>query len=58
MLIFLIIQIGGLADVLLKKKTYKERMDEMLLQYVFPEFNSPRGHMRARVNVDSFFKSI
>jgi len=25
-------------------------MDKMLLQYVFPEFNSPHGHMRARVN--------
>lgn len=24
-------------------------MDKMLLQYVFPEFNSPHGHMRARV---------
>lgn len=25
-------------------------MDKMLLQYVFPEFNSPHGHMRARVS--------
>ncbi|KAL6429387.1 hypothetical protein ACFW04_008221 [Cataglyphis niger] len=40
--------IGSLADVLLKKKIYKEQMDKMLLQYVFPEFNSPHGHMRAR----------
>lgn len=40
--------IGSLADILLKKKLYKEQMDKMLLQYVFPEFNSPHGHMRAR----------
>ncbi|XP_069686580.1 importin-7 isoform X4 [Periplaneta americana] len=40
--------VGTLADVLLKKKTYKEEMDDMLCQYVFPEFTSPRGHMRAR----------
>lgn len=40
--------VGSLADVLFKKKLYREQMDEMLLQYVFPEFNSPHGHMRAR----------
>ncbi|XP_034942293.1 importin-7 [Chelonus insularis] len=40
--------IGSLADILLKKKIYKEQMDKMVLQYVFPEFNSPHGHMRAR----------
>lgn len=30
-------------------------MDKMLLQYVFPEFNSPHGHMRARVNNSYLF---
>ncbi|XP_012286737.1 importin-7 [Orussus abietinus] len=40
--------VGSLADILLKKKVYKDQMDNMLLQYVFPEFNSPHGHMRAR----------
>ncbi|XP_012261739.1 importin-7 [Athalia rosae] len=40
--------VGALADVLLKKKIFKEEMDKMLLQYVFPEFSSPHGHMRAR----------
>ncbi|GFG30315.1 hypothetical protein Cfor_02128 [Coptotermes formosanus] len=40
--------VGTLADLLLKKKAYKEQMDDMLCQYVFPEFASPRGHMRAR----------
>lgn len=40
--------VGGLADILLKKQIYKEQMDKMLMQYVFPEFHSPHGHMRAR----------
>ncbi|XP_067012437.2 importin-7 [Anabrus simplex] len=40
--------VGTLADVLLKKKVYKDQMDNMLCQYVFPEFSSPHGHMRAR----------
>ncbi|KAG7199899.1 hypothetical protein KM043_014345 [Ampulex compressa] len=40
--------VGSLAEVLLKRKVYREQMDKMLMQYVFPEFNSPHGHMRAR----------
>ncbi|ENN75634.1 hypothetical protein YQE_07812, partial [Dendroctonus ponderosae] len=40
--------IGSLADVLLKKKPYKDQLDQLFLKYVFPEFNSERGHMRAR----------
>lgn len=40
--------VGTLADLLLRRKAYKEQMDDMLCQYVFPEFASPRGHMRAR----------
>ncbi|XP_020286261.1 importin-7 [Pseudomyrmex gracilis] len=40
--------IGTLAEVMLKKKVYREQMDKMLLQYIFPEFSSPHGHMRAR----------
>lgn len=43
--------IGSLSEILLKKKAYKEEIDKMLLQYVFPEFISQHGHMRARVNV-------
>ncbi|XP_046627722.1 importin-7 [Neodiprion virginianus] len=39
---------GTLAEVLLKKKIFKEEMDKLLMQYVFPEFASPHGHMRAR----------
>lgn len=40
--------VGTLADVLNKKKIYKDQMERMLCQHVFPEFNSPHGHMRAR----------
>ncbi|XP_011502496.1 PREDICTED: importin-7 isoform X2 [Ceratosolen solmsi marchali] len=40
--------VGTLADVLLKKNIYKDQMDKMLMQYVFPEFNSLQGHMRTR----------
>ena len=35
--------IGALSDILLKKKNYKEKMEEFLVQIVFPEFNSPHG---------------
>ncbi|OXU20007.1 hypothetical protein TSAR_005120 [Trichomalopsis sarcophagae] len=40
--------VGTLADILLKKKIFKDQMDKMLMQYVFPEFNSPQGFMRTR----------
>uniref|UniRef100_U5EWH1 Putative nuclear transport receptor ranbp7/ranbp8 importin beta superfamily n=1 Tax=Corethrella appendiculata TaxID=1370023 RepID=U5EWH1_9DIPT len=40
--------VGTLADVLLKKKVFKEQVETLLMQYVFPEFLSPHGHMRAR----------
>lgn len=40
--------VGTLADVLLKKKIYRDQLDQLFLKYVFPEFQSSRGHMRAR----------
>ena len=40
--------VGTLADVLLKKKPYKDQLDQLFFKYVFPEFASSRGHMRAR----------
>lgn len=36
---------------MLKKKDFKDQMDKVLVQYIFPEFNSPHGHLRARVNI-------
>lgn len=40
--------IGSLSDILLRKKMYRDQLDQLFIKYVFPEFNSSRGHMRAR----------
>lgn len=40
--------IGTMGNVLLKKKIYKDQMETMIATYVFPEFQSPYGFMRAR----------
>lgn len=45
-----------MADILLKKSFFKDQMDTLIHQYVFREFQSPHGHLRARVSnlVQSF----
>lgn len=40
--------VGSLADILLKKALYKNQMEQLLAQFVYPEFSSPHGHLRAR----------
>lgn len=40
--------IGAVAPVLLKKNVYKDQVEMMLVSYVFPEFISPHGFLRAR----------
>lgn len=40
--------IGAIADILLKKDQYKNNMENMLISYVFPHFQSPLGFLRAR----------
>uniref|UniRef100_A0A672J158 Importin N-terminal domain-containing protein n=1 Tax=Salarias fasciatus TaxID=181472 RepID=A0A672J158_SALFA len=40
--------IGSLAEILLKKKIYKDQMEYMLQNHVFPLFCSDLGYMRAR----------
>lgn len=40
--------IGSIAEVLLKKREYRNQIEQMLTEYVFPEFQSKHGHMRAR----------
>uniref|UniRef100_A0A668AMM7 Importin 8 n=1 Tax=Myripristis murdjan TaxID=586833 RepID=A0A668AMM7_9TELE len=40
--------IGALAELLLKKRMYREQMELMLQNYVFPLLNSPLGYLRAR----------
>lgn len=40
--------IGAVAPVLLKKNMYKDQVETMLVNYVFPEFTSQHGFLRAR----------
>ncbi|KAK7913326.1 hypothetical protein WMY93_013537 [Mugilogobius chulae] len=40
--------IGSLAEILLKKKIYKDQMEFMLQNHVFPLFHNVLGYMRAR----------
>ena len=37
-----------MAELLLKKKAYKDKLEDFLTQIVFPEFANPIGHIRAR----------
>jgi len=40
--------VGSLADILLRQTKYKDQMEQLVAQYVFPEYSSPHGHLRAR----------
>lgn len=40
--------VGAVAPVLLKKNMYKDQVEMMLVSYVFPEFQSQHGFLRAR----------
>lgn len=40
--------IGAVAHILLKKNMYKDQVEMLLVSYVFPEFQSPYGFLRAR----------
>ncbi|XP_044732158.1 importin-7 isoform X2 [Chrysoperla carnea] len=40
--------VGSLAERLQAKPEYRQQLDGLIAQYVFPEFASPYGHMRAR----------
>ena len=40
--------VGSVADILLKKELYKDQMENMIVAYVFPQFQSPNGYLRAR----------
>ncbi|XP_031438551.1 importin-8 isoform X1 [Clupea harengus] len=40
--------IGSLAELLLKKRLYRDQMELMLQNYVFPLLNSNLGYLRAR----------
>lgn len=34
---------GTLAEILVKKKAYSDKLEPMIVNYVFPEFNNPHG---------------
>jgi importin-7 len=40
--------VGTVADLLLKKPVYKDQMEDLLVTYVFPYFQSSCGFLRAR----------
>ncbi|OWF54942.1 importin-7-like [Mizuhopecten yessoensis] len=40
--------IGAVAEILLKRKIYKDQAEMMLTTHVFPEFTSEHGFLRAR----------
>ncbi|KAK1323984.1 hypothetical protein QJS10_CPA02g00514 [Acorus calamus] len=44
-----LLAIGALCDKLKQTEPYKSELEPMLVQHVFPEFNSPVGHLRAKV---------
>jgi hypothetical protein len=46
--------VGAVAPVLLKKNVYKDQVEAMLVSYVFPEFQSPHGFLRARVRIETY----
>ncbi|KAL2530089.1 Importin beta-like SAD2-like protein [Forsythia ovata] len=43
-----LLAIGALCDKLKHTEPYKSELEHMLVQYVFPEFSSPMGHLRAK----------
>ncbi|KAI3796270.1 hypothetical protein L1987_38937 [Smallanthus sonchifolius] len=43
-----LLAIGTLCDKLKQTEPYKSELEPMLVQHVFPEFNSPVGHIRAK----------
>ena len=50
--------VGAIADILFKKELYKDQMEQMLCTYVFPEFQSNYGFMRARVSVNDRINAL
>ncbi|CAN8285361.1 unnamed protein product [Cochlearia groenlandica] len=40
--------VGSLCDKLKNTDPYKSELERMLVQHIFPEFNSPFGHLRAK----------
>jgi hypothetical protein len=46
-----LLAVGALSDNLKQTEPYKSQLEQMLVQHVYPEFNSPVGHLRAKVRI-------
>lgn len=46
-----LLAVGALSDKLKHTDPYKSSLELMLVQHVYPEFNSPAGHLRAKVRL-------
>jgi hypothetical protein len=40
--------LGSLAGLLLKKQPYKQQMEQLLVEFVFPAFSSDHDHLQSR----------
>ena len=40
--------VASVGDIMLKKDSLKQQLENMLVQYVFPFFQNPNGYLRAR----------
>ncbi|XP_021898336.1 importin beta-like SAD2 [Carica papaya] len=49
-----LLAIGALCDKLKQTDPYKAELERMLVQHVFPEFNSPVGHLMAKVVTNTY----
>eukprot|EP00250_Pteridium_aquilinum_P010585 c19495_g1_i1 orf=322-3393(-) len=43
-----LLAVGALSDKLKETEPYKSQLEQMLVHHVYPEFNSPVGHLRAK----------
>ncbi|KAG2296914.1 hypothetical protein Bca52824_043583 [Brassica carinata] len=50
--------VGALCDKLKQTDHYKSELEHMLVQHIFPEFNSPAGHLRAKNNFRKALHSV
>ena len=43
--------LGSISEIVLQKKNYKKEVEQWLLSYVFPEFQSQHRFLRMRVGI-------
>ena len=40
--------IGSVADALMKKKPFKDQMEQLVVEFILPSFSNDNGYIRAR----------